>query len=71
MGINPQLLMANLDEINETNITKNFKSVPINKIREYCEVEDQNSTLLVKYAGHTSLAILDSATGVAIATKEM
>ena len=45
--------------------------VPINKVGEYCEGEDGNTTLPVEYNGHTSLAILDSGAGIAIATKQV
>ena len=45
--------------------------VPINKVGEYCEGEDGNTTLHVEYNGHKSLAILDSGAGIAIATKQV
>ena len=44
--------------------------VPINKVGDYCEGEDGNTTLPVEFNGHKSLAILDSGAGVAIATKQ-
>ena len=48
------------------------KPVPINnKVGDYCEGEDGNTTLPVKFNNVTSLAILDSGAGVAIATKQM
>ena len=45
--------------------------VPINKVGEYCEREDGNTTFPVEYNGHTSLDILDSGAGIAIATKQV
>ena len=43
--------------------------LPINKVRNYCEGEDGNTTLPIEYEGVETLAILDSGAGVAIATK--
>ena len=45
--------------------------VPINKVRDYCEGEDSNTTLPVEFNEVKSMAILDSGAGVAIATKEV
>ena len=47
------------------------ESVPINKVGDYCEGEDGNTTLPVEFNEVRSLAILDSGAGVAIATKEV
>ncbi|MCO5564867.1 hypothetical protein L7F22_018535 [Adiantum nelumboides] len=49
----------------------NTKPVSINKVGEYCEGEEGNTTLLVEYKGVKTLAILDSGAGVAIATKDI
>ena len=43
--------------------------VPISKVKEYCEGEDNNTTLLVEFNEVKSMAILGSRMGVAIATK--
>ncbi|MCO5597639.1 hypothetical protein L7F22_051720 [Adiantum nelumboides] len=47
------------------------KFVPINKVEEYCDGEEGDTTLPVKYKGIKMLAILDSGAGVAIATKNI
>lgn len=44
--------------------------MPINKVGDYYEGEDRNTTLPVKYNDVTSLAILDIGVGVAIATSK-
>ena len=49
----------------------NCEPFPINKVGDYCEGEDGNTTLPVKLNKVTSLAILDSGVGVAIATKQI
>ena len=49
----------------------NYEPVPISKVGDYCEGEDGNTTLPIIFNKITSLAILDSAAGVAIATKQM
>ena len=46
-------------------------AVPLNKVGDYCEGEDSNTTIPVTYQGETTLAILDSGAGVAIATKKI
>lgn len=51
--------------------TKNASPVPLNKVGEYCEDEDGNTTLPVEYQGIKTLATLDSGVGVAIATKDV
>ena len=38
--------------------------VPLNKVGDYCEGEDGNTTLPVEYDNHKSLAILDSGVGI-------
>ena len=45
--------------------------IPLNKVGDYCEEDDGNTTLLVEFNGVKSLAILDSGAGVAIATKQV
>ena len=45
--------------------------VPLNKVGDYCEGDDGNTTLPVEFNGVKSLAILDSGAGVAIATKQV
>ena len=45
--------------------------VPINKVGDYCEGEDNNTTLPVEFNKVKSMAILDSGAGVAIATKDV
>ena len=42
---------------------------PINKVGDYCEGEDGNTTLPIEYKGVKTTTILDSGAGVAIATK--
>ncbi|MCO5583996.1 hypothetical protein L7F22_037914 [Adiantum nelumboides] len=44
--------------------------VPINKVGDYCEGEESNTTLPVEYNEIKTIAILDSGAGVAIATKQ-
>ena len=44
--------------------------VPINKVKNYYEGEDSNTTLPIEFNEIKSMAILDSKTGVAIATKD-
>ena len=48
-----------------------YKPVPSNKVGDYCEGEDNNTTLPVEFNEVKSMAILDSGAGVAIATKEV
>ena len=50
---------------------KVVEPIPVNKVGDYCEGEDGNTTILVEFAGQTSIAILDSGAGVAIAMKNM
>ena len=51
--------------------TKVVEPIPVNKVGDYCKGEDGNTTIPVEFAGQTSIAILDSGAGVAIATKNM
>ena len=43
----------------------------VNRVRDYCKGEDGNTTIPMEFARQTSIAILDSGAGVAIATKNM
>ena len=45
--------------------------IPINKVGDYYEGEDSNTTLPVEFNEVKSMAILDSGAGVAIATKSV
>ena len=53
----------------QENQTKARTPVPLNKVGEYCEGEDSNTTIPVSYQGIKTFAILDIGAGVAIATK--
>ena len=44
--------------------------VPLNKVGDYCEGDDDNTTLPMEFNEVKSLAILDSKVGVAIATNK-
>ena len=72
MGINvpPQETLHRVKEKEQPNQV-NCELVPINKVGDYCEGEDGNTTLPVTFNGITTMAILDSGAGVAIATKQM
>ena len=64
------------EKLKSTNESKqpkrvNCEPVPINKVGDYCEDEDENTTLPVKFNRKTSLAILDTGAGVAIAAKQI
>ena len=48
-----------------------YEPVPLNKVGDYCEGEDSNTTIPVDFNGQQTLAILDSGAGVAIATKRI
>ena len=50
---------------------KVVEPILVNKVGDYCEGEDGNTTIPVEYAGQTNIAIMDSGAGVAIATKNM
>ena len=49
----------------------NIEPVPLNKVGDYCEGEDSNTTIPIEFKGTNTLAILDSGAGVAIATKKI
>ena len=55
----------------EEETKKNYQPVPINKVGEYCEGDDGNTTIPVEFAGKRTMAILDSGAGIAIATKRI
>ena len=57
--------------MNDTKKQKNFEPVPLNKVGDYYEGEDSNTTIPIEFKGQQTLAILDSGTGVAIATKRI
>ena len=57
--------------MNRNKEKRNFELVPLNKVGDYCEGEDKNTTNFVEFKGHQTLAILDSGAGVAIATKKI
>ena len=42
----------------------------VNKVGDYCEGEEGNTTLPVEYNGVNTKAILDSGAGIAIVTKQ-
>ena len=50
---------------------QNFEPVLLNKVGDYCEGQDGNTTLPMKFNNVTSLAIVDSGAGVAIETKQI
>ena len=60
--------IPNLEKIKKQ---KTYEPVPLNKVGDYCEGEDSNTTIPVDFNGQQTLAILDSGAGVAIATKRI
>ena len=67
---NPLKFLKN--EIKEAKSPKrDLQPVPLNKVGEYCEAEDGNTTLPVEFNRVKTKAILDSGAGIAIATKTM
>ena len=65
--------MPLVQEMRETMVVDPMKKVkckpiPLNKVGDYCEGDDGNTTLPVEFNEVKSLAILDSGAGVAIAT---
>ena len=73
MGILVPMHMTTMDGITQSKKDDKIKSepVPLNKVGDYCEGEDGNTTLPVEYNGHKNLAILDSGAGIAIVTKQV
>ena len=49
---------------------KSVKPVPVNKVGDYCEGKEGNTTLPVEYNGMKVKAILNSGAGIAIVTKQ-
>ena len=47
----------------------NSEPIPLNKVGQYNDGEEANTTLLVELHGYKHIAILDSGAGIAIATK--
>ena len=64
-------------EHNQIHTTKSAKAngntepVPLNKVGDYCEGEDSNTTIPIEFKATYTLAILDSGAGVAIATNKI
>ena len=50
---------------------QNFEPIALNKVGDYCEGEDGNTTVPVEFQGRRTLTILDSGAGVGIATKNI
>ena len=50
---------------------RDLAPVLLNKVGDYCEGEDNNTTIPVSYQGIKTFAILDSGARVAIAAKEI
>ena len=70
LGVEMPIMKQNLME-DKKQARKNLAPVPLNKVGDYCEGEDSNTTIPVTYDDVTTLAILDSGAGVAIATKSI
>ena len=65
--------MPLVEEMGETMVVDPIKKVkcelvPLNKVGDYCEGDDGNTTLPIEINEVKSLEILDSGVGVAIAT---
>ena len=61
-----------IKQLKENNQTPtSVQPVPLNKVGDYCEGEENNTALMVEFNEMRSLAILDSGVGVGIATKEV
>ena len=72
MGINKPYQIPIEEMLKETTGKRaKCEPLPINKVGEYCEGEDGNTTLPLEFNEVKSLAILDSGAGVVIATKEV
>ena len=70
IGVDLPIMKQNHVE-KQGSVKKNLAPVPLNKVGDYCEGEDSNTTIPVTYDTITTLAILDSGAGVAIATKNI
>lgn len=72
IGVDMPLIQATKHKLEKSAKRKrNLEPVPLNKVGDYCEGEDGNTTIPVEYKEVKTLAILDSGAGVAIATKEI
>ncbi|RYA84915.1 hypothetical protein DD594_25490, partial [Enterobacter cloacae complex sp. 4DZ1-17B1] len=63
------LISKKIENLKNRIENKEIRSVPMNKVREYHEGEEGNTTHPVKYNDIETMAILDSGAGIAIATK--
>ena len=68
--------MSLIQEMTETMVVDLVKKVkcelvPLNKVGDYYEGDDGNTTLPMEFNDVKSLAILDGGVGVAIATKQV
>ncbi|RYA38459.1 hypothetical protein [Enterobacter cloacae complex sp. GF14B] len=63
------LITKNLGKLKHKLDNKEIRSIPMNKVGEYYEGEEGNTTLPVRYNDVETMAILDSWAGIAIATK--
>ncbi|MCO5579057.1 hypothetical protein L7F22_032909 [Adiantum nelumboides] len=70
-GIKIPLQTNPLKEEKQNGNQPKAQPVPINKVGDYCEGEEGNTTLPVEYNEVKTIAILDSGAGVAIATKQI
>ena len=71
LGI-PGVSNSQVQELKSNNEqTVQVELVPINKVGGYCEGEEGNITLPMKYNDVKTFAILDSGAGVAIVTKSI
>jgi len=70
MGIQV-LIMDHVPTIKEDKNKKTVKPIPLKKFGEYCEGEDGNTIISIQFSKHSTLAILDSGTSVAKATKNV
>ena len=72
MGIKiPSQETLNSVKENEQQKQVNFEPVPINKVGDHCEGDDENTTLPVTFNEITTMAILDSGARVARTTKQI
>ena len=61
-----------IKQLRENNQTPtSVQSIPLNKVGEYCKGVNGNITLPIEYNDVKTLAILDSGSGVTIATKHV
>ena len=67
MGIDISLMESETLQTNQKH--HRSKPVPLNKVGEYCEGKDGNTTLLAEFNECKYIAILNSGAGIAIATK--